>query len=93
MEKEFILIAGAVPSTLLGLLIWFANRMVKSADKKLESDELKFIDISKKQQEIFLMASLIQKDVAVLTEKFKDVEQVKKDINAIGGKLRNFDIK
>lgn len=67
--------------------------MVKSADKKLESDELKFIDISKKQQEIFLMASLIQKDVAVLTEKFKDVEQVKKDINAIGGKLRNFDIK
>ena len=93
MKQEYLYIITAIPALLMSLLVWFANRMIKSADDKKISDDKNFKMISDRQNDIFLKVSLVEKDVAVLTEKFKDIEKVKGDLNHVFGKLRELDLK
>lgn len=92
MKTEFLYIMTALPSVMFALIIWFSKRMVDSLDQKRLCDAASFKEIRDTQNKILLELALVNKDVAVLTERFRDVNILKKDLNALGNKLRGADI-
>ena len=96
MKDEYVYIfsiISALPTMLVGLLAWVAKRAINSMDKKRENDTIYFRELRDGRNKLLLQIALVEKDVAVLAEKFKEVDTVKKDINQLGGKLRDIEIR